>query len=77
MNARTRTCEQQQLNALRMLAACPHGATALALLVRRFERRCLTKLVACGYCDREARTGRRSNRYRITPAGQEAASVVA
>jgi hypothetical protein len=72
MNARTRTCEQQQLNALRMLAACPHGATALALL-----RRCLTKLVACGYCDREARTGRRSNRYRITPAGQEAASVVA
>jgi hypothetical protein len=36
MNARTRTCEQQQLNALRMLAACPHGATALALLVRGF-----------------------------------------
>ena len=38
-----------------------------------FEKRCITKLVACGYCDRETRTGLHVDRYRITRAGQKAA----
>src|SRR3984893_15696419 len=59
-------CEEQQLRALRMLASCPDGAPA-------FEKRCITKLVACGYCDRETRTGLHVDRYRITRAGQKAA----
>jgi hypothetical protein len=67
-------CEEQQLRALRMLAGCPYGATALTLLMRGFEKRCMTKLVACGYCDRETRTGLHVDRYRITQAGQEAAA---
>jgi DNA-binding PadR family transcriptional regulator len=35
----------------------------------------MNKLVACGYCDRERRTGLHVDRYRITQAGQEAAAV--
>ena len=66
-------CEEQQLRALRMLAGCPDGATALTLLIHAFEKRCITKLVACGYCDRETRTGLHVDRYRITRAGQKAA----
>ena len=66
-------CEEQQLGALRMLAGRPDGATALSLLLHTFEKRCMTKLVACGYCDRETRTGLHGRRYRITQAGQDAA----
>ena len=66
-------CEEQQLSALRMLAGCPGGATALTLLMHAFEKRCITKLVACGYCDRETRTGLHVDRYRITRAGQKVA----
>jgi hypothetical protein len=58
-----------------MLANFPNGATALTLLMHAFEKRCMSKLVACGYCDRETRTGLRVDRYRITQAGQEAAAV--
>jgi len=68
-------CEEQQLRALRMLADVPNGATALTLLMHAFEKRCMSKLVACGYCDRETRTGLHVDRYRITQAGQEAAAV--
>ena len=68
-------CEEQQLRALRMLADVPNGATALTLLMHAFEKRCMSKLVACAYCDRETRTGLRVDRYRITQAGQEAAAV--
>ena len=68
-------CEEQQLRALRMLADVPNGATALTLLMHAFEKRCMNKLVACGYCDRERRTGLHVDRYRITQAGQEAAAV--
>jgi hypothetical protein len=39
-----------------------------------FEKHCMSKLVACGYCDRETRT-LHVDRYRITQAGQEAAAV--
>ena len=76
MNRRGNTytpCEEQQLSALRMLAGYPHGATALTLLMHAFEKRCITKLVASGYCDRETRTGLHVDRYRITRAGQKAA----
>ena len=76
MNRRGNTytpCEEQQLSALRMLAGCPGGATALTLLMHAFEKRCITKLVASGYCDRETRTGLHVDRYRITRAGQKAA----
>ena len=76
MNHRGNTytpCEEQQLSALRMLAGYPDGATALTLLMHAFEKRCITKLVACGYCDREMRTGLHVDRYRITRAGQKAA----
>jgi len=66
-------CEEQQLRALRMLADVPNGATALTLLMHAFEKRCMNKLVACGYCDREMRTGLHVDRYRITRAGQKAA----
>ena len=66
-------CEEQQLRALRMLAGRPDGATALSLLLHAFEKRCMTKLAACGYCDREIRTGLHVDRYRITRAGQKAA----
>ena len=38
-----------------------------------FEKHCMSKLVACGYCDREMRTGLHVDRYRITRAGQKAA----
>ena len=68
-------CEEQQLRALRMLADVPNGATALTLLMHAFEKRCMSKLVACGYCDRETRTGLHVDRYHITRAGQEAAAV--
>jgi hypothetical protein len=60
-------------SALRMLAGCPDGATALTLLTHAFEKRCITKLVACGYCNRETRTGLHVDRYRITRAGQNVA----
>jgi hypothetical protein len=40
-----------------------------------FEKHCMSKLVACGYCDRETRTGLHVDRYRITQASQEAAAV--
>jgi hypothetical protein len=63
-------CEEQQLRALRMLAGCPNGATALTLLLHAFEKRCMTKLIACGYCDRETRNGLHGDRYRITQAGE-------
>jgi hypothetical protein len=66
-------CEEQQLGALRMLAGRPDGATALSLLLHAFEKRCMTKLVACGYCDRETRAGLHGGRYRITQAGHDAA----
>ena len=62
--------EEQQLGALRMLAGRPDGATALSLLLHAFEKRCMTKLVACGYCDRETHTGLHGHRYRITQAGE-------
>jgi hypothetical protein len=67
-------CEAQQLRALRMLAGCPDGATAIKLLMHAFEKRCMTRLVACGYCNRERRTGH-VDRYRITQAGEGAAAV--
>ena len=67
-------CEAQQLRALRMLAGCPDGATAITLLMHAFEKRCMTRLVACGYCNRETRTGH-VDRYRITQAGEGAAAV--
>jgi hypothetical protein len=57
-------CEEQQLRALRMLADVPNGATALTLLMQ--ARKCMSKLVACGYCDRETRTGLHVDRYCIT-----------
>jgi hypothetical protein len=66
-------CEEQQLSALRMLASRPDGATKLTLFMHAFEKRCITKLLACGYCDRETRTGLHVDRYRITRAGQKAA----
>ena len=75
MNRRGNTytpCEEQQLSALRMLASRPDGATKLTLFMHAFEKRCITKLLACGYCDRETRTGLHE-RYRITRAGQKAA----
>src|ERR1700730_1932470 len=50
-------CEEQQLSALRMLAGSPDGATALTLLMHAFEKRCITKLVACGYSSAERRPG--------------------
>ena len=57
----------------RMLAGCPDGATKLTLFTHAFEKRCIPKLLACGYCDRETRTGLHVDRYRITRAGQKAA----
>jgi hypothetical protein len=56
VNRRSNTytpCQEQQLRALRMLGGYPDGATALTLLMHAFEKRCITKFVACGYCDRE------------------------
>src|SRR3984893_13005836 len=75
-------CEEQQLRALRMHASCPDGATALTLLIHAFEKRCITKLVACGYCGRELRGGLHSASSRLSGpasmgarAGQEAAAA--